>query len=152
MLLAAASPSRAHAHPIHSTLSEVVIGRDGALVIRIRTFVDDLSLAVHRQARTPPRPDHVVPDDAVARYVLAAFTIRRGGKPLPLRFVSQQRTGDVVWVELRGRAPSWEHATLHNTLLFEVHADQVNVVKTIVNRATFTTLFSAGDHPKAMRT
>jgi hypothetical protein len=151
-MLLAATPSRAHAHPIHSTLSEIVIGRDGAMVVQIRTFADDFSAAVNRMARTTPRADHAVPDDAAARYVLAAFTMARGGTPLPLRFVSQRRMGDLVWIELRARVSTSDRVTLHNTMLFDVHRDQVNVVKTIANRTTHTTLFSAGDRPKPMRT
>lgn len=152
LVLVASTPLRARAHAIHSTLSEVVLGTDGTLTVRIRTFADDFSLAVSRMARTTPRMDHAVPDDVAARYVLATFMLARDGKPLPLTFVSQQRTGDVVWIELRARATSLARTTLRNAMLFDVHPDQVNIVKTTANASTFTTLFSTGDKAKLVRT
>jgi hypothetical protein len=151
MLLLATTPVQARAHAIHSTLTEITLARDGTLTVRIRTFADDFSLAVSRFARMTPRTDHVVPDEAAARYVLASFTIARDGQPLSLGFVSQQRTGDVVWIELRARTTSLARTTVRNAMLFDVHSDQVNVVKTTANASTFTTLFSAGDKPKLLR-
>lgn len=151
MLLLSTTPIQARGHEIHSTLTEIVLAGDGTLTVRIRTFADDFSLAVSRHARTAPRPDHAVSDEAAAGYVLASFTIAPDETPLPLAFVSQKRAGDVVWIELRGRATSLARTTVRNAMLFDVHSDQVNIVKATVNASTFTTLFSSGDKPKLLR-
>lgn len=151
MLLLAATPLQARAHAIHSTLTEITLAGDGTLTVRIRTFADDFSLAVSRFAHTTPRADHAVTDAAAARYIAASFTIAPDNKPLALTFVSQKRTGDVVWLELRARTKSLARTTLRNAMLFDVHADQVNIVKTTTSASTFTTLFSTGDKAKLIR-
>lgn len=151
LLLLAMTPLQARAHAIHSTLTEITLAGNGTLTVRIRTFADDFSLAVNRFAHTTPRADHVVTDDAAAKYVLATFTIAPDNKALPLSFVSQKRTGDVVWIELRASTKSLARTTVRNAMLFDVHADQVNIVKTTSNASTFTTLFTSGDKPKLIR-
>jgi hypothetical protein len=151
MLLMAATPLQARAHAIHSTLTEITLAGDGTLTVRIRAFADDLSLAVNRFAHTTPRADHVVTDDAAARYVIASFALATDNQPIPLTLVSQRRTGDVVWIELRARTKSLARTTVANAMLFDVHSDQVNIVKTTAHASTFTTLFSRGDKPRLIR-
>ncbi|MCC6317485.1 MAG: hypothetical protein IT361_07285 [Gemmatimonadaceae bacterium] len=150
-LLIVAHPAAARAHPIHTTLTEVVLAGGGTLTIRVRTFADDFSAAVSRFAGSAPRPDHVVSDSAVARYLAKTFVLAIAGRPLPLAFVSQRRTGDVVWLELCGSARSLHAASVYNAMLFDVHADQVNIVKASTPTSAFTTLFSRGDGPRALR-
>jgi len=149
-LLTAAVPRRAEAHAIHSTLTEVTLARDGTVTVRIRVFADDFSVAVSRLARVAPRPDHAVADGLVARYLDATVALAGRGVTAPLAFVSQRRTGDVLWLELRGSARDLSGARVRNAMLFEVHRDQVNVVRASYAATSFTTLFSPGDGPKAL--
>lgn len=151
-LLLGGTPGLLHAHPIHTTLSEISIGAGGAVRVLVRTFADDFSTAVSRFARTPARADHAVPDAAAARYVAAAFTLTDArGRPLPLTLVAQRRTGDVVWLELTANAAALAGARVRNAMLFDVHPDQVNIVKATYRPAgAYTTLFSRGDGAKAL--
>lgn len=150
MLLLIGAPLTVQAHAIHSTLTEFSLAGDGTLTVRIRTFADDFSTAVSRFAHTAARADHVVSDADAARYVGATVTLATGGALIRLAFVSQKRTGDVVWIELRASARTLAGARVRNAMLFEVHEDQVNIVKASYAATSFTTLFSSGDKAKAL--
>ena len=145
-------PRGARAHPIHTTLTELAARPDGSVTLRIRAFVDDFGAAVARYARTRPAPDFTVPDTDVARYVSGAVRVSAAsGHSVSLGFVSQRRTGDVVWLEFRALEPlALSGARVLNSLLFEVHPDQVNIVQANYGAVKHTTLFSAGDGPKRL--
>lgn len=151
-LLLGTTPGLVRAHPIHTTLAEITVQRDGTVRLLVRTFVDDFSTAVARFTKTSARADHVVADADAGRYVSAVFTVTDArGVRLPLTLVSQRRTEDVVWLELTSTAASLKGAKIRNAMLFEVHPDQVNIVKaTYPSTGAYTTLFSAGDGAKAL--
>lgn len=150
-LLVCGFPATVQAHAIHSTLTEVTRGPDGMVSIRVRTFADDFSLAVARFMKGAPRSDYRVDDADAARYLGATLQLKdRAGALVPLSFVSQQRTGDVVWLKLRGRTAALSGTSLRIAMLFEVHDDQVNIVKASYDRTSFTTLFSSGDRAKTL--
>lgn len=144
-------PADVRAHAIHSTLTELSLRADGQLVVRVRTFADDFSTAVARFAHVRARPDFSVAETDAAKYLHATLSLRlKNGARVPLKFQSLRRTGDVVWVELTAPAGTLSGATVHNAMLFDVHRDQVNVVKATYATTNFTTLFSRGDGPKAL--
>lgn len=150
-LLCCGAPGALVAHEIHSTLTEIVVAGDGRLVIRIRTFADDFSAAVARHVNGTPRPNHVVADADAARYLKAVFVLTaRSGAPAPVYLVSQQRTGDVVWLELTTPRMPVAGASVRNAMLFEVHRDQVNIVQARYGHTAFTTLFSRGDRARKL--
>lgn len=137
-------PMAASAHAIHSTLTEVTHAVDGTVTVKIRSFADDLATAVSKASGAGVRPDYRVLDSDLARYVGASFSLSVGGQAIPLTFTAQRRSAEVVWIELKGRAPSLSGARVFNTMLFDLHADQVNVVKATYASRTFTTLFARG--------
>ena len=144
-------PATLQAHVIHSTLMEVTRAPDGMVAVRIRTFADDFSAAVARHVKGTQRSDYVTPDADAARYLAATLVLTDShSTSVPLTFVSQQRTGDVVWLELRGSSTSLSGASIRNAMLFELHEDQVNIVKASYGTTSFTTLFSAGDRAKKL--
>ncbi|MEP7346654.1 MAG: DUF6702 family protein [Gemmatimonadaceae bacterium] len=150
-LLFCGLPGTAQAHAIHSTLTEITRTADGMVTVRVRTFVDDFSTAVARHVKGTPRKDYAVADVDAARYLGATMLLTDSrGASVPLTFVSQQRTGDVVWLELRATSTPLSGASIRNAMLFEVHDDQVNIVKTSYDRTSFTTLFSSGDRAKKL--
>lgn len=150
-LLFCGVPATLQAHAIHSTLMEVSRAPDGTVSVRVRTFADDFSAAVARHVRGTQRRDYAIADADAARYLGATLMLTDShGTPVPLAFVSQQRTGDVVWLELRGSSTSLSGASIRNAMLFEVHDDQVNIVKASYGATSFTTLFSAGDRAKKL--
>ncbi|MFN8579611.1 MAG: DUF6702 family protein [Gemmatimonadaceae bacterium] len=150
-MLVCAFPAQAHAHAIHSTLTEISLLGGGRVVVRIRTFADDFSTAVARVTRTPPKPGLAVGEAEASTYVGATVSLAgRDGRPVPLRLQSIHRTGDVVWLELVCELPTLTGAKVRNAMLFDVHRDQVNVVKAVYEGRSYTTLFSLGDQAKAL--
>jgi hypothetical protein len=141
----------ATAHPIHSSLTEIARGADGAITLRIRVFADDFSAAASRMAGRHPSPDHVVTDSVAARYVARVVRLEHDAGTVRLSFGGQRRDAEVVWLEFRGRvAGAATKLRLVNALLFELHDDQVNVVQVRRHGASRTMLFSKGDGAKAI--
>jgi hypothetical protein len=150
LLLAAAAPARAAAHPLHTAVAELSTA-GGVLTIRIRAFSDDFSAAVARATGTTVLANYQVTDAAATRYVLANMRIENAGAPVALELVEQRREGDVTWLELRAaRVSTMRGATVLNRLLMEMHADQVNIVKAQYDGRSYTTLFSRGDGAKKL--
>jgi len=152
MLLVAASPRLARAHPIHTTMAELSCSASGEVSIRVRTFADDFSRAVAKYTRRAAATDFNVSDADATSYVRAAFDLRdAAGKPVAVTLRSQRRTGDVVWLELAAATlRGLRNAQVLNRMLFDVHDDQVNIVKMTCAGAAFTTLFSRGDGAKRL--
>ena len=145
------APGTVYAHAIHTTLTEIVLTEDGTVSVRIRTFADDFSAAVARHEQVAQRKDYVVADGEAARYLDAALKLTDSrGMIVSLTMISQRRTGDVVWLELRASKISLSGASIRNAMLFAVHEDQVNIVKASYGHTSYTTLFSSGDGAKKL--
>ena len=152
LLVALCLPRGMSAHPIHTTMSELAIQPDGSLTLHIRTFADDFSTAVARYVKKSAAANYAVSDSDATRYVGNAIqVVASDGRRVGWRFVSQRRAGDAVFLELRADAGhGLARATVLNLMLFEVHADQVNIVQASYGRVNHTTLFSRGDTPKTL--
>lgn len=149
--LFAGAPASGRAHPLHTAMAELSAAPGGALTLRVRAFSDDFSAAVARAAATTVLANYEVPDSAAARYVAARVRLERDGVPVVWRLVSQRRDGDATWLELRSeRTMPLKGARILNTLLMELHADQINLVRAQYDGRSFTTLFSRGDGAKPL--
>ena len=131
------------AHPLHTSITEVVADPSGQVRVAIRVYADDL-----RGAATGPPSD-----SAFARYVRGRFAVRdRADRPVLLRWSGLDRHDDVVVIRLqgtlRGGLPG---ARLANLLLTEQFHDQVNVVRASWPGGSATLLFTPGDGGKAVR-
>jgi len=150
---ALAAAREADAHPIHSTLTEITRRPDGGVTLRIRAFADDFSAAASRLAGVPPSPSHAVNDAAAFRYLDRFVRLEdAGGRVVRLSLVRQRREGDVVWLELCGESvPDLAALRFRNALLFDLHADQVNVVQSEHAGVKRTILFTKGDGARRLR-
>ncbi|HYW52031.1 MAG TPA: DUF6702 family protein [Gemmatimonadaceae bacterium] len=143
------TPSLLNAHAIHTTMT-IVTTSTGAVTINIRTFADDFSTVVARQAGKPAPADSSAPLPDVQRYVSTHFSIRDGaGKPVTLESCGVRRAGELYWLCFRGALPSnaVRGAKLHNQMLTELHADQVNIVQVDGRGARRTVLFTKTSTP-----
>jgi hypothetical protein len=143
-VLVALTLAGGHAHPMHTTVTEVVQeGSGGQVSIQVRVYVDDLGAAV---ALLPPA------DSAMARYLRATFALAdRTGRPVRLAWDGAERTGDVILLRLRGEVPGGlAGARVTSLVLCERFEDQVNVVRAeYAGRAT-TLLFTRGETAKVL--
>lgn len=145
----------ADAHPLHSTITELVEDRaHGVVRATVRVFADDFGTAVARAARgrlsSSAGPAW---DAAVLSYATQAFGLRDAhGRALALRSCGTRRTGDLLWLCLES-ATEQPLATLQlrNAMLCDLFDDQVNVVQGTVNGERRSLLFVRGDTYKPVR-
>lgn len=138
----------AWSHPLHTTLTDVVIdSTDGTMRLTIRAFADDFSAVVARHAGKPRPADYHVPDADVASYVAAAVSVEDpSGHRAPMIWEGSRRTGVLIWVTVRiPSVRSLRGVKLASTLLFDAFSDQVNIVQTMHDGRRHSMLFTAGD-------
>lgn len=145
-------PTSVEAHPIHTTLARITREPGSqAVVVSLRVFADDFGVAVGRHAGIEPGPDHSVAAGAAYDYVRSTFTLSdASGRAIPLAWCGARRTGDVVWLCLRGSAPTPKGFRVLSSLLFEVHDDQVNIVQSTLSGKSSSMVFTRGDRARAL--
>jgi len=154
-LAMAGAATRAGAHPLHSTITEIVIDpARGTLRATVRIFADDLRSAVARTARGRSLPaDGPAWDAAVLAYATSSVAVRDArGRMLALRHCGTRGTGDLLWLCLEGDvARDAGVLQVRNAMLCELYDDQVNVVQNGVGGARRSLLFVRGDRFKPLR-
>lgn len=135
-----ASAARPAAHPLHTTLTELQAGADGAVQVNMRVFADDYARAVATaRGATLNERERV--------YVGSSFLLReRNGRPVRFQWCGTRYQGEVVWVCLRGAAASGlRGGRVRNAMLFNLYQDQVNVVRAQYGGRARSLLFTPGD-------
>ena len=147
MALLALALAGGRAHPMHTTVTEVVQeDAQGHVSIQVRLYADDLRSAV------PPPDGTVGADSAMARYLRATFALAdRAGRPVRLTWAGAEPTGDVILLRLRGETPGGlAGARVTSLVLCERFEDQVNVVRAEYAGRTTTLLFTRGETAKVL--
>ena len=128
------------AHPLHTTLTQIELrGADGSVQLTVRAFSDDLRAALGGD----------VSDSAASRYVRSTVTlVDRTGRAVPLAWCGLRRWDGVLWLCLRGPAPAAGGLLLRVGLLFDLYADQINIVQTRRDGRRGALLFTRGDPPR----
>lgn len=149
------APSSVVAHPLHTSLAEVVHEPASRTVrVSLRVFVDDFtaaSLAHGRWLASRRPPGTAAPAQSpYVTYALAAFRITdASGRRLPLASCGGRRNGDLMWLCLRGPAPrglAGHSVTSH--VLFDLYRDQINIVQASYGGRKASLLFTRGDGAK----
>jgi len=137
------------AHPLHTTLTQLTYrDADRSVEVMVRGFADDFRAALGKD----------VTDSAASAYVRSGVTIAdRTGRPLPAAWCGLKRTGDVLWLCLRARAPLGARGLrglrglrLRVALLFDRYADQINIVQASYDGRRAALLFTRGDALKPL--
>ncbi len=129
-------------HPLHTTLTQLGFdARDRTALITIRVFADDFRAAARGES-----------DSTAFKYVAAEFTLtNEDGRALTLAWCGTRRTGDLLWLCLRAPAPNGlAGLRVHARLLFDLYADQINIVQARYGAQHVSLLFSRGDPPKPL--
>ncbi|MEJ7810192.1 MAG: DUF6702 family protein [Gemmatimonadaceae bacterium] len=153
VIAALGAAERAGAHPLHTTLTQLTwLAPQRAVQVSIRVFADDFATVVAKRGGVKPAADHAVPDSAAFAYLRASFALaERSGPALPLSWCGSKRTGDVVWLCVRARMPAGlARARIHNRFLFDLYADQINIVQAEYEGHRRSLLFTTGDPPKQL--
>jgi len=145
----------ADAHPLHSTITELVLDpAHGTVRATVRVFADDLRSAVLQTTRGRSLPtDGPAWDAAAFAYAMSVVSIRTArGHAVALRPCGARRTADLVWLCLEGElARDAGVLQVRNTMLCELHEDQVNVVQSTMQGTRRTLLFVRADRFKPLR-
>jgi uncharacterized protein DUF6702 len=128
------------AHPLHTTLTQIELrGADGGVQLTVRAFSDDLRAALGGD----------VSDSGASRYVRSTVTLAdRTGRAVPLAWCGLRRSDGVVSLCLRGTAPAADGLRVRVAVLFELYADQINIVQTNREGRRAALLFTRGDPPR----
>lgn len=125
-------------HPLHTTMTELTIDESRHSVRAVvRVFANDFSNA----ARRYPSAD---------AYTAAAVSIIDGRGVVALHSCGTRRAADVLFVCTEGTFTGAARSLrISNALLFELFADQVNVVQISLGSNRHTVLFTHGDRMKS---
>ena len=143
----------ARAHPIHSTLTELVEDRArGTLRLTIRVFADDFGVALTRASAVAIPTAGPGWEAAAARYAASVIEVRDArGLTLALRSCGIRRTSGVLWLCLEAAlVGSTQGLQLRDAMLCELYDDQVNLVQGVIGGARRSMLFVRGDGYKPL--
>ncbi|HEV7992811.1 MAG TPA: DUF6702 family protein [Gemmatimonadaceae bacterium] len=155
LLVGAGARRQLDAHPLHSTITELVEDRaHGVVRATIRVFADDFGTAVARAAkgRVSPAAGQAW-DAAVLSYATTVFGMQDAqGRAVGVHSCGVRRTGDLLWLCLEA-ATTQPLASLRvrNAILCDLFEDQVNVVQATVAAERRSLLFVRGDSFKPVR-
>lgn len=154
LLIAAMTPRVAAAHPLHTTITEIVEDRaHGKIRATVRVFMDDLETVVRKSTHGRVSPASGAAWDAATQaYVKSTFGLRgHGGASLPLESCGVKRTADLLWFCYEATDPGVTPLDAFAFTLFDLYEDQVNVVQATMGGARSSLLFTRGDKPKRLR-
>jgi hypothetical protein len=143
----AALAVRAALHPLHTTLTTMTYDAASHQVTAVvRTFASDFSTAVARRSGRAAPDDDRVSDSASFAYLATALSVAdRDGHALSLVWCGSRRTGDLLWLCVRGATPTGMRGLrLDNRALMELYADQVNIVMADYDGRSESMLFTKG--------
>ena len=141
------------AHPLHTSLAEMVYDPAAKEIrISIRVFVDDLTKASDAYARARAAALRRPGSPATAEltlidYIRASFIVTdRAGHPLSLSSCGGKPVGDLMWLCFRAPAPAGPAGfSVTHKVLFDLYADQINIVQASYGGKKISLLFTRGD-------
>jgi hypothetical protein len=138
-----------NAHPLHTSLAEIVYDPAAKEIrISIRVFVDDLTKVSTSYARAHKSS----PQTMFTDYARSAFIVAdRAGHSLPLVPCGSKPVGDLMWLCFHSPAPAGiAGLRVTHRVLFDLYADQINIVQASYNGKRISLLFTRGDGLKKL--
>ena len=141
------------AHPLHTSLADITYDA-GAKEIRVsvRVFIDDFTkastaFAAARAAAARAAKAPVSSESPLLMYARASFMIAdRGGRVLSLASCGGKRVGDLMWICFHSSAPAGLSGfRVASRILFDLYADQINIVQATYGGRKTSLLFTRGD-------
>lgn len=137
------------AHKFYTSLTEVELNRETrSLEITMRVFADDLENALSKRAGTRVYLDKTPGvDRQILAYVNDSFELKnKNGQAKRLIWVGKEVKVDAVWLYIEAPMPEGlDGAQLRNRLLFEMFAEQVNIVDLKDRERRANLVFAASD-------
>jgi len=152
LLVVALAPG-ASAHRYHTSVTRLEYNAEEHLAeITVQTFADDIEAALSRRsgAAGNVRLDSSKKTNAlVLDYLRTVFELKTGDAEVELQWIGMELKGYTVWIYLQAKAPEGlSKASLRNKLLFDLFADQVNIVNVLNDGKRASLVFKRGDAAK----
>ena len=148
-LLIVALPPATSAHRYHTSVTRLEYNAEEQLAeITVQTFADDIEAAVSKRNGTSNvRLDGTKKTNAlVLDYLRSVFALKSGDAEVELQWIGMELKGYTVWIYLQAKAPAGLAKTsLRNRLLFDLFADQVNIVNVLDHGKRASLVFKRGD-------
>lgn len=151
-LLPASFVATAHAHPLHTTMTELTFdARTRSLRATIHAFSDDFGRAVNGLSpeATPPAQ---VSDSAAIAYLRGHLVVTGpDGRVIPLRWCGIERRGDAYLIGMEAAGTGrMDGVRIRNRLHTDLYPDQINIVQATDGRSRATLLFTGADWSKPL--
>lgn len=150
--VSALTPTRALAHPLHTTFTEIVRDQQaGTVTATVKLFADDFIRRVSRGTTVKPTDDAALQRLAFG-YLSANFSVSgRTGQRVKWQWCGWKRSADLIFACMRAPlAPGRDQLRVADTMLSDVFADQVNIVQATVGGSRKTLLFTVGEKDKPL--
>lgn len=150
LVVIAATARSLDAHPLHTSLAEIVYDPAAKEIrVSIRVFTDDLTKASTAYARSRKTS----PQTMFVDYARAAFMVADGrGHLISLTSCGTKPVGDLTWLCLHAPATNAPIGfQVAHKILFDLYADQINIVQASYNGKRISLLFTRGDGFKSIR-
>lgn len=115
-------------HDIHVSICEIDVLED-RLELTLKTFLDDLQLAVGLTPGAELPEDYTSADELIASYIHQSIKIGYDNALLPLEIKDIAASPDAVWITITTSRPMKDRKlSLTTTFLTEIYNDQTNLV------------------------
>jgi len=142
-------------HPFYVSVTEIKQDvKSKTMQVSVRVFFDDFELALNKKYKTKVNilkpEDRKVLDGFIADYMNAHLKIKTSQKLLSLKYVGYEIEEDAAWCYFETEsAGQINQLTVQNSILFEQHESQSNMLHVIVNGKRKSTKL---DNPKNQAT
>ena len=142
----------ASAHRYHTSVTRLEYNAEEHLTeITVQTFADDIEAALSKRSggRNVRLNGAKETNALVLDYLRTVFELKSGDAAVELQWIGMELKGYTVWIYLQARAPAdLSKASLRNKLLFDLFADQVNIVNVLNDGKRTSLVFKRGDTAK----
>lgn len=132
-------------HPYHSSQAEAELNDEtGRLEVSLKVIPEDLEGALGRRAGFEVSLEKTSKvDELILAYLSDHFQVSAGEENLPLSWVGKEVSAQGCWLYFEVLvSKDLEGGRLRNTVLFEMEASQVNVVRIKVGNKRHSFLFN----------
>jgi hypothetical protein len=141
------------AHPLHTSLADITYDASAKeMRISVRVFIDDFTrasaaYAAARAAAARAAKSSVSSESPLLMYARASFVIAdRNGRVLSLASCGGKRVGDLMWICFHTPSPAdLSGFRVADKILFDLYADQINIVQATNGDRKVSLLFTRGD-------
>lgn len=116
-------------HDIHVSVCDIELKKT-SIEVTVKTFIDDLQVAVGLRPGEEVPVDYTSSDDIIAQYLSSTISLQLGNQMIDLKVDDISASNDAVWITLTSDSITYEDRSLSlvYSLLTELYNDQTNII------------------------